>query len=57
VEAYGTGFDGKAVAIDASRFASLLDNDDLVILNPGHRPALEFKACQLKALARSRARN
>ena len=52
-EAYGTGFEGKAVAIDADRFASLLGNDDLVILNPGHRPAIEFKASELKALAQS----
>ena len=48
-EAYGTGFEGKAIAIDASRFASLLEDDDLVILNPGHRPAIEFTAAQLKA--------
>jgi len=48
-EAYGTGFEGKAIEIDAKRFASVLENDDLVILNPGHRPAIEFKASQLKA--------
>jgi hypothetical protein len=53
-EAYGTGFEGKAVTIDANRFASLLDPDDLVILNPGHRPAIEFKASELKALAQPR---
>lgn len=56
-EAYGTGFEGKAIAIDANRFASLLENDDLVILNPGHRPAIEFKASDLKALAQARNRN
>jgi hypothetical protein len=56
-EAYGTGFEGKAVTIDANRFASLLDNDDLVILNPGHRPAIEFRASELKALAHSPQRN
>lgn len=56
-EAYGTGFEGKAITIDAKRFASLLDNDDLVILNPGHRPAIEFKASELKALAQSRQGN
>ncbi|HZZ94020.1 MAG TPA: SseB family protein [Usitatibacter sp.] len=48
-EAYGTGFEGKAIVIDATRFASLLENDDLVILNPGHRPAIEFNAQELKA--------
>jgi len=48
-EAYGTGFEGKAIAIEAKRFASLLEDDDLVILNPGHRPAVEFTARQLKA--------
>jgi hypothetical protein len=56
-EAYGTGFEGKAVAIDANRFASLLDNDDLVILNPGHRPAIEFNASELKEVAQSAQRN
>ena len=48
-EAYGTGFEGKAIAIDAKRFASLLDKDDIVILNPGHRPAIEFTPAELKA--------
>jgi type III secretion system (T3SS) SseB-like protein len=52
-EAYGTGFEGKAMAIDAKRFVSLLENDDLVILNPGHRPAIEFNAQELKAAAGS----
>jgi hypothetical protein len=47
-EAYGTGFEGKAVSIDASGFAALLKGDELVILNPGHRPAIEFTAPQLK---------
>jgi hypothetical protein len=56
-EAYGTGFEGKAITIDANRFASLLDDDDLVILNPGHRRAIEFKASELKALAQSRPRS
>jgi hypothetical protein len=50
-EAYGTGFEGKAIAIDAKRFATLLEDDDVVILNPGHRPAIEFTARQLKAAA------
>jgi len=50
-EAYGTGFEGKAVEVDAKRFASLLENDDLVILNSGHRPAIEFKGSELKAAA------
>jgi hypothetical protein len=49
-EAYGTGFEGKAISIDASRFASLLQGDEVVILNSGHRPAIEFKASDLKAL-------
>lgn len=48
-EAYGTGFEGKAIQIDAKRFASVLADDDLVILDPGHRPAIEFSARQLKA--------
>jgi hypothetical protein len=52
-EAFGTGFEGKAMAIDASRFAALLQGDEVVILNPGHRPAIEFKASELKALARN----
>lgn len=48
-EAYGTGFEGKAVSIEAARFASVLNGDELVILNPGHRPAIEFSARELKA--------
>jgi hypothetical protein len=48
-EAYGTGFEGKAVSIEASRFASLLQGDEVVILNSGHRPAIEFRASELKA--------
>ena len=48
-EAYGTGFEGKAIAVDATRFASLLHGDEIVILNPGHRPAVEFKAFELEA--------
>src|SRR5262249_12024313 len=51
-EAYGTGFEGKAISIDADRFASLLKGNEVVILNPGHRPAIEFRASDLKALAR-----
>jgi hypothetical protein len=51
-EAYGTGFEGKAVTVDAGRFASLLREDDVVILNPGHRPAIEFSGHELKALAK-----
>jgi hypothetical protein len=47
-EAYGTGFEGKAIAISAARFSSLLEGDELVILNPGHRPAIEFQASELK---------
>lgn len=50
-EAYGTGFEGTAIPIDAKRFTSLLADDDVVILNPGHRPAIEFTAAELKALA------
>jgi hypothetical protein len=48
-EAYGTGFEGKAIVVDAARFASLLHGDEIVILNPGHRPAIEFHASELKA--------
>ena len=48
-EAYGTGFERKAIVIDAKRFVSLLQDDDVVILNPGHRPAIEFTPAQLKA--------
>jgi hypothetical protein len=52
-EAYGTGFEGKAVEVDAARFASLLEGDEVVIVNPGHRPAIEFSAAELKnALAK-----
>jgi hypothetical protein len=50
-EAYGSGFEGKAIAVDARRFASLLHGDDVVILNPGHRPAIEFTASELAAAA------
>ena len=54
-EAFGTGFAGKAVGVDAIRFAELLKGDELVILNPGHRPAIEFQASELKSsVARSR---
>jgi type III secretion system (T3SS) SseB-like protein len=49
-EAYGTGFEKKAIAVDAHFFASLLKGDEIVILNPGHRPAIEFKGSELKAL-------
>jgi len=48
IEARGTGFEGKAISIDAASFVALLDDDDIVILNPGHRPAMEFKASELK---------
>jgi hypothetical protein len=50
-EAYGTGFEKKAIVVDAHIFASLLKGDEIVVLNPGHRPAIEFKASELKALA------
>ena len=54
-EAYGTGFEGKAIPVDGGRFASLLKGDEMVILNPGHRPAIEFAASELKSsAARSR---
>jgi hypothetical protein len=49
-EAYGTGFEGKAVSISAAKFASLLHGDEIVILNSGRRPAIEFRASDLKAL-------
>jgi len=49
-EAYGTGFENKAVVVDACYFASVLNGDETVILNPGHRPAIEFRASELKAL-------
>lgn len=48
-EAFGTGFEGKAVSISSTRFASLLNGDEIVILNPGHRPSIEFSASELKA--------
>ena len=48
-EAFGTGFEGKAIAIGATRFASSLHGDEIVILNAGHRPAIEFRASELKA--------
>ena len=48
-EAYGTGFAGKAIVIDGTRFASLLSDDEIVVLNPGHRPAIEFKGSELRA--------
>lgn len=47
-EAYGTGFEGKAITISAAQFSELLEGDELVILNPGHRPAIEFQASELK---------
>jgi hypothetical protein len=47
-EAYGTGFEGKAITISAAQFSALLEGDELVILNPGHRPAIEFQASELK---------
>ena len=52
-EAFGTGFAGKAVPVDGRRFAELLKGDETVILNPGHRPAIEFVASELKAFAAS----
>ena len=42
-EAYGTGFEKKAIAVDARFFASLLKGDEIVILNPGHKPAIQFQ--------------
>ena len=48
-EAFGTGFAGKAIVIDGSRLASLLHDDEIVVLNPGHRPAIEFKGAELRA--------
>ena len=50
-EAYGTGFEGEAIAVEGRRFASLLHDDDIVILNPGHRPAIEFTGFELAAAA------
>jgi hypothetical protein len=50
-EADGTGFEGQAVSVSAAKFASLLHGDEIVILNSGHRPAIEFRASDLKALA------
>jgi hypothetical protein len=50
-EAFGTGFAGKAVTIPGERFAAMLNGDETVILNPGHRPAIEFQAAELKSLA------
>ena len=51
-EAWGTGFAGKAIAIDGHRLAELLKGNEIVILNPGHRPAIEFLASELKASSR-----
>ena len=51
-EAFGTGFAGKAVAVSGDRFAGLLQGDETVILNPGHRPAIEFHASELKSATR-----
>jgi hypothetical protein len=51
-EAYGTGFAGKGIVIDGARFASLLNGGETVILNPGHRPAIEFQASELQASVR-----
>jgi hypothetical protein len=51
-EAWGTGFAGKAVAIDGRQFAGLLKGNETVILNPGHRPAIEFLASELQASSR-----
>jgi len=48
-EAFGTGFAGKAVPVAGNRFAALLNGDETVILNPGHRPAIEFQAAELKS--------
>jgi hypothetical protein len=55
-EAYGTGFAGTAIAVDAARFASLLKGDEIVILNPGDHPAIEFRASELTAVAAQPAR-
>jgi hypothetical protein len=51
-EAFGTGFAGKAVAVSGDRFAGLLKGDETVILNPGHRPAIEFHASELRSATR-----
>ena len=48
-EAFGTGFAGKAVPVAGERFAAMLNGDETVILNPGHRPAIEFDGAELKA--------
>ena len=52
-EARGTGFEGQAISVDAKAFASLLGDGDVVIVNPGHRPAMEFKASEIRQLAAS----
>jgi hypothetical protein len=49
-EAYGTGFENRAIPVDTNVFASILKGDEIVILNPGHRPAIEFTASELKVL-------
>ena len=50
-EAAGTGYEGKAIAIDTALFAKLLKVDDTVIVNPGDRPSLEFKGSEFKSAA------
>ena len=50
-EAYGTGFEKKAIPVAGKTFASLLHEDAIVVLNPGDRPAIEFKGAELKAIA------
>ena len=51
VEAYGTGFERKAVAVAGNVFASLVDDNAIIVLNPGDRPAIEFRGYELKSSA------
>ena len=53
VQAQGTGYENKAVPLEPAQFAALLKGDETVVVNPGDRPALEFRASEIKALVRS----
>jgi SseB protein N-terminal domain len=49
-ETRGSGFEAKGISIDGNLFASLLNGDELLVLNPGSKSPVDIQAKALKAL-------
>jgi SseB protein N-terminal domain len=49
-ETRGSGFEAKGISIDGKLFASLLNGDELLVLNPGSKSPVDIQAKALKAL-------